>query len=57
MMSVIFTPYCQKLTASTVKDGYVYSKDIDYIDADGLIYTFGRADDVINSGGNKISSR
>ncbi len=44
----------QDLTDETVKDGYVYSNDLSYIDSDGFIYLFGRCDDVITCGGNKI---
>jgi acyl-coenzyme A synthetase/AMP-(fatty) acid ligase len=43
------------LTASTLKRGCIYTNDIGYIDSNGLIYILGRADDVINTGGNKIS--
>ena len=43
------------LTASTMRRGLVRSDDIGYIDKDGLIYILGRADDVINTGGNKVS--
>ena len=43
------------LTAEAIRDGYIYSKDMGYMDGDGLIYMLGRADDVINTGGNKIA--
>ncbi len=43
------------LTKSVMKDGGVYSNDIGYVGGDGLIYLIGRADDVINTGGNKIA--
>ncbi len=42
-------------TARTIKNGFIYSTDIGYIDDEGYIYMLGRKDDVINSGGNKIS--
>ena len=44
-----------ELTAQTMADGFVYTKDLGYIGQDGLIYMLGRADDVINFGGIKIS--
>ena len=36
-------------------DGYLKTSDIGYIDCDGYIYVFGRADDIINYKGIKIS--
>ena len=44
-----------ELTAQTMKDGYIVSKDLAYMDEDGNIYILGRKDDIINMGGNKIS--
>ena len=44
-----------ELTAKTMADGYIYTKDLGYIDEDGFIYMLGRKDDVINYGGIKIS--
>lgn len=44
-----------ELTAQTMKDGFIYTKDLGYIDEDGFIYMLGRKDDVINFGGIKIS--
>lgn len=44
-----------ELTAETMADGYIYTKDLGYIDEDGFIYMLGRKDDVINYGGIKIS--
>lgn len=43
------------LTAETVQDGYVMTADMSYIDPDGYVYVLGRADDVINYKGIKIS--
>jgi long-chain acyl-CoA synthetase len=43
------------LTAETMIDGYVYSNDLGYITDDGFVFLFGRCDDVINTGGNKVS--
>ncbi len=44
-----------ELTASAMANGFVYTKDLGYIDADGYVYMLGRKDDVINYGGIKIS--
>lgn len=44
-----------ELTESAMADGFVYTKDLGYIDEDGLVYMLGRKDDVINYGGIKIS--
>lgn len=43
------------LTAETMENGYIYTKDLGYIDDEGFIYMLGRKDDVINYGGIKIS--
>lgn len=43
------------LTAQAVKDGYIYTSDLGYIDSEGYIYCLGRQDDVINFAGVKIS--
>nr|MBQ8252886.1 acyl--CoA ligase [Lachnospiraceae bacterium] len=37
------------------RQGYIVTQDMAYMDEDGLIYLVGRAGDVIQSGGNKIS--
>ena len=44
-----------ELTAQTLKDGYVMTADLSYIDKNGYVYVLGRADDVINYKGIKIS--
>ena len=44
-----------ELTAQTLQEGYVLTADLSYIDADGYVYVLGRADDVINYKGIKIS--
>jgi len=44
-----------ELTAETVIDGVIYSSDLGYIDEAGRVYVLGRADDVINYKGIKIS--
>lgn len=44
-----------ELTESAMANGFVYTKDLGYIDEEGLVYMLGRKDDVINYGGIKIS--
>lgn len=44
-----------KLTAEVMRDGRVLSADLGYRGRDGMIYILGRKDDIIVSGGNKIS--
>lgn len=44
-----------ELTKETMKNGFIYTKDLGYIGDDGLVYLLGRKDDVINFGGIKIS--
>lgn len=44
-----------ELTEAAMSKGYIYTKDLGYIDEDGLVYMLGRKDDVINYGGIKIS--
>lgn len=44
-----------ELTAETVIDGVIYTSDLGYIDEAGRVFVFGRADDVINYKGIKIS--
>lgn len=43
------------LTEEAMADGFIYTKDLGYIDEDGFIYMLGRKDDVINFGGVKIA--
>ena len=45
----------EKLTDSVLIDGWLYSKDMAYIDNDGYIFLMGRDDDIINTGGKKFS--
>lgn len=42
-------------TAQTLHDGYVMTKDLGYLDQEGRVILMGRADDIINFGGSKIS--
>lgn len=44
-----------ELTASVLKDGYVYSKDLMYFDEAGGLHFAGRGDDVINIRGFKVA--
>lgn len=42
-------------TATVLRDGVIYTSDIGYLDADGLLHLKGREDDVINVGGFKVA--
>ncbi len=42
-------------TAQTLVDGWLLTNDLVYRDADGFVYMLGRADDIINVGGEKVS--
>ena len=42
-------------TSKTLIDGWIYTGDIAYMDSDGDIFMLGRADDIINVGGEKVS--
>ena len=41
-------------TAKTLRDGWLITGDMAYIE-DGYVYMLGRADDIINTGGEKVS--
>ena len=43
------------LTAATLRDGWLLTSDMIYITDDGYVYMLGRADDIINVGGEKVS--
>ncbi|HSC65317.1 MAG TPA: AMP-binding protein [Caldimonas sp.] len=45
------------LTAQTVRDGWIYSGDIGYLDEDGYLYLVDRKKDMIDSGGVKVYPR
>lgn len=45
-----------KLTAETVRDGWLYSGDLGYVDEDGYVYIVDRKKDIIIRGGENISS-
>jgi acyl-CoA synthetase (AMP-forming)/AMP-acid ligase II len=42
------------LTAQTIRDGWVYSGDMGYVDEEGYLYLVDRKKDMIDSGGMKI---
>ena len=44
-----------ELTAETMQNGYIFTKDLGYIDEEGYVFMLGRKDDVINFGGVKIA--
>lgn len=44
-----------EMTAETLVDGWLYTNDLVYRDEDGYVYMLGRADDIINVGGEKVS--
>lgn len=44
-----------ELTAETIRDDWLYTNDLIYIDDDGFVFMLGRADDIINVGGEKVS--
>lgn len=43
------------VTAETIVDDYLYTGDLAYLTEDGYVYMLGRADDIINVGGEKVS--
>lgn len=44
-----------ELTSEIVRDGFVFTNDLGYMDDDGYVYVIGRRDDVINYNGIKIA--
>ncbi len=42
-------------TADALRDGCLVTNDMVWFDADGFVYMLGRADDIINVGGEKVS--
>ena len=42
-------------TKNALRDGWLVTNDITYTDEDGYVYMLGRADDIINVGGEKVS--
>lgn len=45
----------EEMTAQTLRDGWLLTGDMAYLDADGYVFMLGRADDIINVGGEKVS--
>ncbi len=43
------------LTRAILRDGFVFTNDLGYIDGEGYVYVLGRKDDVINYNGIKIA--
>lgn len=44
-----------ELNRETLRDGWLLTGDLVYTDQDGYVYMLGRADDIINVGGEKVS--
>lgn len=44
-----------EITKETLVNGYVVTKDLAYLDEEGRVILVGRADDIVNYGGSKIS--
>lgn len=45
----------EELMKETLKDGWLITSDLVYMDERGYVYMLGRADDIINVGGEKVS--
>lgn len=45
------------LTAQTIRDGWIFSGDMGYVDEDGYLYLVDRKKDMIDSGGMKVYPR
>ena len=44
-------------TANTIRDGWLHTNDMGYMDEEGFLYFLGRKDDMINRGGENIHPR
>jgi acyl-CoA synthetase (AMP-forming)/AMP-acid ligase II len=53
LMKGYFTP--GEATAQTIVDGWLHTRDMGWLDADGYLYLAGRKDDLIIRGGENIS--
>lgn len=42
-------------TADALRDGWLVTNDLVYMDDEGYVFMLGRADDIINTGGEKVS--
>lgn len=47
--------HLEEATADALIDGWLFTNDLVYTDDDGFVYMLGRADDIINVGGEKVS--
>lgn len=45
----------RELSQSIMKDGYIRTEDLSYMDENGMIFLLGRQGDVIVTGGNKVA--
>jgi long-chain acyl-CoA synthetase len=45
-----------ELTLRTIHDGWILTNDIVYLGENGYVYMLGRSDDIINVGGEKVST-
>lgn len=45
----------KEMTDQTLRDGWLLTGDMAYLDEDGYVFMLGRADDIINVGGEKVS--
>ena len=45
----------EEQTRDALRDGWLVTNDMVYLDEDGYVYMLGRADDIINVGGEKVS--